>query len=391
MRGSWDADGATTAHPDRRRSVVGPARKGSRTKDVVRRAGARAIAVIAHRDLDGLAAEGLIRRGVAAVVNAAASISGRYPSQGAARLVAAGIPLIDVAPDVWEAIADGDVLEVDPDGGHVYRQGRLLAVGTVWTSDRVDAALRAAQGNLRRELDRFLENTLRFARDEKDLLIDPLPIPPLRRSLRGRHVLVVVRGEGYRDDLRTILHYIRDQRPVLIGVDGGADALLEMGLVPDIVIGDMDSVSDRALARAGQRVVHAYPGGDAPGLARVQALGLDAEVFPVLGTSEDAALLLAYEAGAELIVAVGTHTHVIDFLEKGRPGMASTLLARLKVGSRLVDAKGVRLLYRSGGASYLAHLAVAALTVAVAVLLAAPITRGLLRLTWLELRFRLGL
>ncbi|HEX6989726.1 MAG TPA: putative cytokinetic ring protein SteA, partial [Bacillota bacterium] len=254
----------------------------------------------------------------------------------------------------------------------------------------VEAAMAAAQGNLHRELDRFLDNTLTFARREKQLLTGRPALPPLRAALAGRQVLVVARGDGYREDLRTILHYVREQRPVLIGVDGGADALLEVGLAPDVVLGDMDSVSDGALAAARQRIVHAYPDGAAPGLARVRALGLDAEVFAVVGTSEDAALLLAYEAGADLIVAVGTHSHVIDFLEKGRPGMASTLLTRLKVGGKLVDAKGVRLLYRGGSSSYVPHLAAAGLMAAAAVLLAAPLTRGLLRLAWLELRYALG-
>jgi len=371
--------------------VTGPLRLGPLTKVVLRRARPGDVLVVAHPDLDGVAAEGIIRAGAAAVINTCPSISGRYPAQGALRLVQAGVPLIDVPPGPWQArLREGDPVAVDPVDGRIFWQGRLVASGRAWTPGQVEAALAAAQGNLHRELDRFLDNTLSHARREKELLTGRPELPPLKAGLAGRHVLVVARGDGYRDDLRAILHYVRQQRPVLVGVDGGADALLEAGLPVDIVIGDMDSVSDAALRAAGQRIVHAYPDGTAPGLARVRRLGLDADVFKVLGTSEDAALLLAYEAGAELIVAVGTHSHVIDFLEKGRPGMASTLLTRLKVGSRLVDARGVRLLYRPGSASYVPHLAAAGLLAAAAVTLAAPLTRGLLRLAWLELRYVLG-
>lgn len=371
--------------------VTGTVRTGRLTKEVLRRARPGDVLVVAHPDLDGLAADGIIRAGIAAVVNTGPSISGRYPAQGALRLVQARIPLVDVAPGAWQRrVHEGSVVTVDPAAGCLYDGDTLLAAGRAWTRSGVERALVAAQRNLQQELDRFLDNTLSFARREKGLLTRRPVLPPLRRPLAGRQVLVVARGDGYREDLRTILHYVREQRPVLIGVDGGADALLDAGLQPDIVIGDMDSISDRALAAAGQRIVHAYADGSAPGLARVRALGLDAETFAVPGTSEDAALLLADEAGAGLIVAVGTHSHVIDFLEKGRPGMASTLLTRLRVGAKLVDARGVRLLYRGGSSSYVPHLAAAGLVAAAAVTLAAPLTRGLLRLAWLELRYLLG-
>jgi uncharacterized membrane-anchored protein len=129
-------------------------------------------------------------------------------------------------------------------------------------------------------------------------------------------------------------------------VDGGADALLDFGLKPDMIIGDMDSVTTEALLTGAELVVHAYPGGDAPGLERLEALGLASTTFEAPGTSEDIAMLVAYEHGAQLIVAVGTHANVIEFLDKGRKGMASTFLTRLRVGPVLVDAKGVSRLYR---------------------------------------------
>jgi uncharacterized membrane-anchored protein len=156
-----------------------------------------------------------------------------------------------------------------------------------------------------------------------------------------------VRGYDHQRDLKALKHYIREYKPVLIGVDGGADALLEAGLKPHLIVGDMDAVSDAALATGAEVVVHAYPDGRAPGLARVQDLGIDAVTFPTSGTSEDVAMLLADENGASLIVAVGTHATLTEFLDKGRSGMASTFLTRLRVGGKLVDAKGVTRLYRS--------------------------------------------
>jgi uncharacterized membrane-anchored protein len=186
-----------------------------------------------------------------------------------------------------------------------------------------------------------------YLREEKDLLLEGVGVPEVRTTFEGRHVLIVVRGYDYRDDLVALRSYISENRPLLIGVDGGADALLENGYVPDIILGDMDSCSDAALSCGAELVVHAYRDGRAPGLERIKKLGLEAVVFPVLGTSEDAAMLLADSKGAQLIVAVGTHASLVEFLDKGRSGMASTFLTRLRVGPKLVDAKGVSRVYRS--------------------------------------------
>jgi uncharacterized membrane-anchored protein len=113
-----------------------------------------------------------------------------------------------------------------------------------------------------------------------------------------------------------------------------------------MVLGDMDSVSDRALTCGAEIVVHAYRDGRAPGLDRVRSLGIEPVIFPATGTSEDVAMLLADDKGASLIVAVGTHDTLVEFLDKGRAGGASTFLTRLRVGGKLVDVKGVSRLYR---------------------------------------------
>jgi len=326
-------------------SAAGPGRVDRRTKRLVKRLQPGDVAVIDHADLDRVAAEALIDRRPAAVVNAAPSVTGRYPSQGAVLLARAGIPLVDaIGPGVMQ-IEEGLLVQVE--GAQVFAGGRLVAVGTRQSVASVEAAVEAAKADLSRELQAFAENTLEYLRDESHLLFDPPDPPDLAVSLKGRQVMVVVRGHDFREDLLHLRSYVREVRPVVIAVDGGADACMQEGLVPDLILGDFDSVSDGALRCGAQLVVHAYVGGEAPGAERLDRLGLPYVTYEAPGTSEDVAMSLAYDEGAELIVAVGTHASMVEFLDKGRSGMASTFLTRLKVGPILVDAKGVSRLYRS--------------------------------------------
>ncbi len=324
----------------------GPARVGRRTKDLVTRLLPGEVAIIDHLDLDRVAAEGLVLARPAAVVNAARSISGRYPNVGPLLVAAAGIPLLDDVGRQVMDLTDGDEVRIE---GDVLTSRGWSGRGTRQCIDSLERSIEASRALVGDELDRFATNTLEHLRDEHRLLFEPLVIPQTGVELAGRHVLVVVRGHDYREDLAALRRggYIDEVKPVLVAVDGGADALLELGRSPDIVIGDMDSISERALRCGAALVVHAYPGGEAPGAERLQSLGLVHTHLEAPGTSEDAALLLAYESGAELIVAVGTHSSMSDFLDKGRAGMASTILVRMKVGSRLIDAKGVGRLYHS--------------------------------------------
>jgi uncharacterized membrane-anchored protein len=327
--------------------VAGPVRKDKRTKHLVKRLRPGDVAVVDHLDLDRVAAETLAERRPALVVNAASSISGRYPNPGPMILLEAGIPMLDAAgPDVFK-LREGEQVRVD-EQGTVLRGGMPVAHGEWLKPEDVRKRVDAAKDNLAGALEDFTLNTLSYVRRDRDLLLEGLELPPLRTRMRDRHVLVVVRGHDYKKDLEALRGYISEFRPVLIGVDGGADALIEARYKPDIILGDMDSVTNEALACGAEIVVHAYPDGRAPGRERVDRLGLDAKVLPGAGTSEDMAMLLAYEADCDLIVAVGTHASMVDFLDKGRAGMASTFLVRLKVGTKLVDAKGVNRLYRVG-------------------------------------------
>jgi uncharacterized membrane-anchored protein len=328
--------------------VVGIARIDRRTKNLTKRIRPGEVAIIDHRDIDRVSAEALVVAGVAAVVNVSESISGRYPNLGPEIIVAAGIPLLDdVGPEVLASVREGDRVRVDDGVLYVGSTQRIAVKGTMLTIEDVEIAMAAARAGLSVQIEAFAANTIEFLRRERDLLLDGIGVPDIATSIDGRQVLLVVRGYHYREDLQTLRPYIREYRPILIGVDGGADALRDEGYRPHLIVGDMDSVSDATLLCGAELVVHAYPDGRAPGLARVQALGLEAVVFPAAGTSEDAAMLLADEKGAELIVAVGSHATLVEFLDKGRAGMASTFLTRLRVGGKLIDAKGVSRLYRS--------------------------------------------
>ena len=326
--------------------VRGTVRVDARTKDLTKRLKPGDIAVIDHQDIDKVSAEALLSCKPLAVVNAALSISGRYPNMGPQILVAAEVPLLDnVGSDVMLAVKDGQRARLDDDT--LYVGDVVVAKGILFDQDIVAAAMIEARAGLAVQLEAFAANTMEYLRRERALLLDGVGVPDIRTVLEGRHALVVVRGYHYKDDLQTLRHYIREYRPILIGVDGGADALLEAGHRPHLIVGDMDSVSDATLACGAEIVVHAYRDGRAPGLERVRKLGLDPVVFPATGTSEDVAMLLADDKGAELIVAVGTHATLVEFLDKGRSGMASTFLTRLRIGGKLVDAKGVSRLYRS--------------------------------------------
>ncbi|GAA1692311.1 putative cytokinetic ring protein SteA [Kribbella yunnanensis] len=334
------------ARPTELPGSTGVVRLDRRTKNLTKRLKPGEIAVIDHVDLDRVSAEALVNCKVTAVVNVADSISGRYPNLGPEILVAAGIPLVDgVGREVFSILHEGERVRLHE--GSLYRGDEVVAKGVAQDSQTVAELMDDARAGLSTQLEAFTANTLEYLRRERDLLLDGVGVPEIHTPMDGRHVLIVVRGYDYREDLVALRPYIREYRPVLIGVDGGADALVENGYAPDLIVGDMDSVSDETLKSGAEVVVHAYRDGRAPGSERLERLGVESIEFPATGTSEDVAMLLADSKGAQLIVAVGTHNSLVEFLDKGRSGMASTFITRLRVGAKLVDAKGVGRLYRS--------------------------------------------
>jgi uncharacterized membrane-anchored protein len=370
---------------------TGPARLDRRTKRLTQRLSQDDIAIIDHADLDRVSAEELLESGVRVVVNVAPSQTGRFPNPGPLLLVRGGVRLID-APDadLFDQVDDGELLTVR--GASLYRNGTRVASGRVLGADELAATLSEQRGRVTEALEAFADNTMRYLREEGRLLSEGIDFPPLRTRFRERHALVVVRGPGHKRDLRIVRPYVRDFRPVLVGVDGGADALIEAGYKPDVIVGDMDSVGEKALRSGAELLVHAYPYGPAPGAKRLDELDLVYQVVPAPGMSEDVALLLAYERGAELIVAVGTHLNLIEFLERDRSGMSSTFLTRLKVGEILVDAKGVsRLVSRRVGLGPFLVFGLAALAALVVAVVVSPALREVFELVAIRLRDLLGL
>jgi uncharacterized membrane-anchored protein len=351
---------------------------GRRTKELVKRLGPDDVPILDHADLDRVSAEELVERGVKAVVNVAPSTTGRFPNPGPLELVRAGVRLVDVpgAP-LFEELAEGESIRVV--GGQVWRNGMLLAEGVAHEVESLERALADQRERVSGALHAFADNTLQHLRDEAGSLAEGITFPALSTRFRDRHALVIARGPGYRSDLRMVRPYIRDFRPVLVAVDGGADALLEVGLEPDVIVGDFDSVSDAALRTGAELVVHAYPDGQAPGAERLARLGLEYAVVAAPGISEDVALELAHAKGAELLVAVGTHFDLIEFLERDRAGMASTFVTRLRVGGSLVDAKGVsRLVSRRIDAWPLVAFGLVGVAAIVAAVLASPALRNVI-------------
>jgi uncharacterized membrane-anchored protein len=373
------------------RSVSGRARLGRKTKDLVKRIGPGDVAIIDHADLDRVAADDLVRSGVDAVVNVAPSSTGRYPNPGPVVLAQAGVKLVDApSAPLFDELDDGDDITVR--GGEVRRNGAVLATGRVIDLAEASEQMERHRARVNEAIAAFASNTIEHVGEETELLVGRIELPEMRTTFRDRHALIVVRGASYRRDLETLRAYIDDTRPVLVGVDGGADAMLEAGFKPDLVLGDMDSAGDAALHSGAELVVHAYPDGRAPGRERLERLGLEHLVVPAVGTSQDVAMLLAHEKGAELIVSVGAHFNLTEFLDKNRSGMSSTFLTRLRIGETLVDAKGVSRLYNPGVRGWQVGLFVAASLILVTIVVAsAPALGELFDLLWLRLRVLLGI
>jgi len=372
-------------------SVVGPARLGKRTKLLVRRLQPGDIAIIDHRDLDRVSGEDLLAAGVRAVVNCSPFSSGSYPNMGPLLLAQGGVPLLECdGVNLFSLLDDGD--EVELRGSELLRAGQAVVTGRALSAPEILAATEALRADIGEALEAFARNTVEHMLEERELLSGKIELPRFETDLRDRPALVVVRGVGVERDLRALRPYIRDVKPVIVAVDGGADAVMDAGFKPDMIVGDMDSASERALRTGAELVVHGYPDGRAPGRDHLRELDLPHKVVPAPGTSQDVAMLIASEKGAQLIVSVGSQFNLIEFLDKSRRGMSSTFLTRLRIGENLIDAKGVSRLYRPqpGLGPVLGVLLVGLLTLMV-VILATPALSNLADLIWLRLEVLLGL
>ncbi len=379
--------------------VAGPVRPGRRTKLLVRHLVPGDIALVDHLDIDRVSAEELIAARTAAVLNCRPSSSGTYPNLGPLLLVEAGITLVDLPGDaLFDLVGDGDPLVLRPlrrdDGtlaAEVLRRGQLLATGEVLDLARVRAETEARRHEVGQAIERFARNTIEHMREERELLTGRIQLPRFQTEFRDRSTLLVVRGVDHQHDLRALRPFIRDRKPLIVAVDGGADAVLEAGLRPDMIVGDMDSAGERALRSGAELVVHSYPDGRAPGRHRLEELGLPFKLVPAPGTSQDVAMLIAAEKGAGLIVSVGSPFNLGEFLDRNREGMSSTFLTRLRVGDVLVDAKGVSRLYQPRpGLTPLLVVIGAGIIAMIAVIWTTPALRDVAELIWLRLQMLFG-
>jgi uncharacterized membrane-anchored protein len=351
--------------------IAGIARVDRRTGDLLRRIGAGDVVVLDQVDLDRATADALVEAEVAGVVNASPSISGRFPNLGPEIVVGAGIVLIDdVGAGVIRSVREGTKLRLHE--GAIFAGAKEVGHGTEQTVESIADQMIEAKAGMSAQLEAFSANTIEFLRRERTLILDGVGIPDLEVNLRDRQVLIVAPGHGHTADLAALKRYIAEHRPVLIGVDGGADTLHHKGYRPHVIVGDPDRLSTETLRSGAEVVVPAHLDGHAPGLERVQDLGIGAVTFPASGNAEDLALLLADTHGASLVVTVGFQATLSEFLDRGRSGSnPSTFLTRLKLGSKIVDGKAVATLHRSrvslGAVVVLVLAALIAVAVAVAV------------------------
>jgi uncharacterized membrane-anchored protein len=327
---------------------------------LLRRVGPGDVVVLDARDLDRVTADALVDARVAAVINASPSISGRYPNLGPEVLVINGVTLIDDAgPDVFKKVKDGTRVRVH--NGGVYAGDRRLAVGVERGDEEISEMMHEAKSGLVAHLEAFAGNTIEFIRSESPLLIDGIGIPDIDVDLNRRHVVIVADEDSAEDDVKCLKPFIKEYQPVLIGVGGGADVLRKAGYRPQLIVGDPDKMTADVLRSGAQVVLPADADGHAPGLERIQDLGVGAMTFPAAGSATDLALLLADHHGAALIVTAGHTATIEEFFDRTRAqSNPSTFLTRLKVGRKLVDANAVATLYRnriSGGAIALLVLA----------------------------------
>lgn len=375
--------GLLTRHAENLPGITGVARVDRRTRELLRRISPGDIVVLDQLDLDRATADALVEAEIAAVVNASPSISGRFPNLGPEVVVGAGIPLIDgVGGEVLRRLKDGTKVRLHE--GIVYLGERRIASGIEQTRESIADQMIEAKAGMSTQLEAFSANTIEFLRRERTLILDGVGVPEVRVPLRDRHVLVVAPGKGHATDLKALKKYIAEHRPVLVGVDAGADTLRELRYQPDIIVGDPSGIDAETLKSGAEVVVPAQPDGHAPGVTRIQDLGIGAVTFPASGNSEDLALLIADAHEASLVVTVGFQATLAEFLDHGRSGSnPSTFLTRLKLGTKLVDGKAVAALHRSRvSLGSVVLLVVAALVVVVVALLMSDV--GSVYLDWIR-------
>ena len=354
--------------------LVATARVERRPRSLLSRVRPGDVAVVDHSDLDRATAQSLVDAGVAAVVNAAPMMSGRYPAQGPELLARHGVLLLDRVGPGAVGVEDGSQVRLHAEVLHLSDgrdlEGRLLDVAMLAEEQE------QARRGLASQLETLTHNAAELLRREEDLLLHGQGLPALGTTLEGRAAVVAVEGPDLADELALVRPYLREQHPAVVAVHAAADRLVAAGITPDVVVvdgrSDLEPPRAATLTAAGDVVVVVAPGAGHATTNAVERVGVRAVTMSTTTTAEDAALLLAHAGGATPIVGVGLHADLADFLDRDRGGLASTYLTRLALGPHLVDATAVPLLY--SGRVRPRHLYIVMLAGLVALLCALAVT-----------------
>lgn len=323
--------------------IKGIGYEGKKTKDLVKTIPKKGIAILHHEDIDTTAAQSLIEKKVKAVLNYQTSMTGNYEHDGIYLLLKANIPVFDIKvitqPIDKEKLMIGD--------GRIFRQiaGVWLEIGKTvrYNMKQIDELKEKAREKLPEQFASFASNSLLYAQKEiADFShVENEKSFSLFSEVRNKEVLIVIRGANYEQDLKAIWPSLRKKKPIIIAVDGAADTLIKWGIEPNIIVGDMDSVSESSLRSGARLIAHSYKNGTSPGMVRLKKLQLKAENLSFVGTSEDVAIIFSYWASAKKIYLIGSRSSMCEFLEKGRKGMGASVLVRMQAGHLLVDLKGI--------------------------------------------------
>ncbi|WP_435747716.1 putative cytokinetic ring protein SteA [Nocardioides sp. SYSU DS0663] len=329
--------------------LSGTARVERRAEALLPRLRPGDIAVLDHPALDRSTAHRLVEVGVAAVVNASPLVSGRYPNLGPEVLERAGVPMVDsTGPGLLATLRDGEHVRIAD--GRLHVGDRVVGLGRPVDRAVLERDLVEARRGMTAQLETFLHNGAELLRREEELLLHGDALPATETPLAGRTAVVVVHGHDHEAELRTMRVYLREQQPVVVAVGRAADTVATRRRRPDIVVVDAAEPRDlpaaAVLRGARDVVVRAPRGTDGDGaLQTLDRLGVRPLVVRTDVTAEDVALLLAGAGGAALVIGVGLHATLEEFLDRQRSGLASTYLTRLRLGERLIDAAAVPYLY----------------------------------------------
>ncbi|WP_100404743.1 putative cytokinetic ring protein SteA [Bacillus solitudinis] len=324
--------------------LTGNVYEHKRTKELLHYIPKQAVALIWHEDIDGMAVEGLLKQRVKAVVNGKSSMSGTYQHENVTKLLNAGVPVYDITTihRKWEYLHNNEVMII---GNELYvkieGQFSLFASIQLYNDAMVHSLLREAKQAYPKQLTSFVDNTIEYVKKECAYFTEEPELPESMKMLTGQEVLIVARSPHYEKDIEAVRSRLRRKNIRIIAIDGAADGLLKNNLVPDFIIGDMDSISTQSLTCGAMILCHQHINGHCPGKERLDRLGIEAGTITFVGTSEDVAIHAAFWSGSSHLYLIGCRIGIHEFLEKGRSGMGASLLNRIQAGERLTDLKGI--------------------------------------------------